>query len=45
MAVVKAGLCYVSPDICKTNQTNVWEYCCGAQPNFVLDTTPGVSSG
>jgi hypothetical protein len=45
MVVVKARLHHVLTDICKSDQINVWANCCGAEPNFLLATTPGVSSG
>jgi hypothetical protein len=45
MVVVKAQLHHVLRDIQKSDQIDVSANCCGAEPNFLLATTPGVSSG
>ena len=45
MVVVKTRLRHVSADICKSDQIDVWANCCGPESNFLLATTPGVSSG
>jgi len=41
----KWWLHHVFTDIRKSDQIDVWANCCGAEPNFLLATTPGVSSG
>ena len=45
VVVVEAQFCYASPDICYPDETSVQVHCHGADPNFLVATSLGVSIG